>query len=173
MIPAFWCQCYKPFLTSSLTARANKRWSGNSLKWQLIETATHQMPIGMSTHRMPFKGGNSSKKFTHKSPTFDELPPQWPPQWQLTECPLRWQLTECPLEVPFTESTINHSSSTLSIRWMGVFTCPIHWKLKKLAKIKGKGSTGILCSLNLTFGQASPSLSQLGRALLAYYPDLT
>jgi hypothetical protein len=90
------------------------RCSGNSSKWQLIETATH---------RMPFRDGNSSKKFSHKSPTFDELPPQWqntecplrwqltecPLMWQLTECPLRWQLTECPLEVPCTKSTINHS----------------------------------------------------------------
>ncbi len=41
-----------------------------------------------------------------------------------------------------------------------------------LSKIE-KGSTGILSWPNLTFGQASPSLSQLGRALLASYPDLT
>ncbi len=100
-----WDRCCHLALCLWLILFHLKRWSGNSSKWQLIKMATHRMPIGMATHRMPFRGGNSSKKFTHKSPTFDELPPQW----QLTECPLRWQLTKCPLEVPFTESTINHS----------------------------------------------------------------
>ena len=42
-------------------------WSGNSSKQQLIEAVTHIMYIGMATHRMPFRGGNSSKKFTHNS----------------------------------------------------------------------------------------------------------
>jgi len=51
---------------------------------QLIEVATHRMHIGIATHQMLFRGGTSSKKITHKSSTFDE----WPPQWQLTECPL-------------------------------------------------------------------------------------
>ncbi len=36
-----------------------------------------------------------------------------------------------------------------------------------------KSSTAILSWPNLTFGQASPSLSELGRSLLASYPDLT
>jgi len=51
---------------------------------QLIKVATHRMHIGMATHQIPFRGGTSSKNITHKSPTFDE----WPPQWQITECPL-------------------------------------------------------------------------------------
>ncbi len=62
---------------------SSSRWGGNSSKWQLIEATTHRMHIGVATHRMPFRGGNSSNFLHMIQATFDELPPQW----QLIECP--------------------------------------------------------------------------------------
>jgi hypothetical protein len=115
-----------PFSHTHLQLTYFHRWSGNSSKWQLIETATH---------RMPFRGGNSSKKFTHKSPTFNELPPLW----QLTECPLRWQLTECPLEVPFTESTTNHSFIQYFVHLVnGCFHLSLSSKIEKTSSNQRK-----------------------------------
>jgi len=112
--------------------KTHSRWSGNSSRRQLIKAATHWIYIGMATHRMPFRGGNSSKKNTHKSAHITHF------RWvaipvAIHRMPLRMATHGMPFRGSFHQ--IYHIwSSHLDKSSFGewVFcTCTIHWKLKK------------------------------------------
>jgi hypothetical protein len=50
-------------------------WSAFSSKRQFVKTPFHRIPLGVAFHRMPFRGGHSSKKCTHNSAIFNERAP--------------------------------------------------------------------------------------------------